>query len=98
MSDKLKLSYAAEDDIPEAFRSLYSVVNGKYELTGVEGVKLPRPDTETADRKPSPWSAKGWSLARQGQFVKDHGIDRAHAEAARWGCKVGSTRPNPAYS
>lgn len=39
MTTTLKSAYEKQDDIPEAFRPLFSERNGKYELTGVEGVK-----------------------------------------------------------
>ena len=46
-------------------------------------------------RKSNPWSAEGWSLARQGDLVKTLGQEKAAAIAASAGCKIGSTRPNP---
>lgn len=36
---KLKAIYDTQEEIPEAFRELYTERNGKWELTGVEGVK-----------------------------------------------------------
>lgn len=38
-TEMLKAVYEKLDDVPEAFRSLYSERNGKFELTGVEGIK-----------------------------------------------------------
>lgn len=35
----LKTSYEKQDDIPEQYRDLYSERGGKYELTGIEGIK-----------------------------------------------------------
>ena len=36
---KLKTIYDAQDDIPEQFRELFVERNGKFEITGIEGVK-----------------------------------------------------------
>ena len=36
---KLKLSYDKEDDVPEAFKELYTEKDGKFLLTGVEGLR-----------------------------------------------------------
>lgn len=36
---KLKTIYDTEEDIPEGFADLYTERNGKWELTGIEGVK-----------------------------------------------------------
>jgi hypothetical protein len=36
---KLKHLYDKQEDIPEAFRELYTERNGKWELTGIEGIK-----------------------------------------------------------
>jgi hypothetical protein len=47
---------------------------------------------QIADRK-SPWGVDGWSLRAQGEYVRQHGIEAAHREAARMGSKVGATRP-----
>lgn len=38
---KLKTIYDTEEEIPEGFAELYTERNGKWELTGVEGVKTP---------------------------------------------------------
>ena len=35
----LRLFYNSLEEIPEAFRSLYTSRNGRYELTGIEGIK-----------------------------------------------------------
>jgi hypothetical protein len=35
----LKATYTSEDDIPEQFRELYSVRDGTWEFTGVEGIQ-----------------------------------------------------------
>ena len=35
----LKTIYDNEEDIPEGFKELYTEKNGKWELTGVQGVK-----------------------------------------------------------
>jgi hypothetical protein len=39
MSAVLKALYEKQDEIPEAFRPLFSERGGKFELTGIEGVK-----------------------------------------------------------
>lgn len=39
MAAKLKTIYDTQDDIPEQFRELYIERNGKFEITGIEGVK-----------------------------------------------------------
>jgi hypothetical protein len=38
---KLKTIYDSQDDIPEGYADLYTERNGKWELTGIEGVKTP---------------------------------------------------------
>lgn len=38
---KLKTLYDSQDDIPEGYADLYTERNGKWELTGIEGVKTP---------------------------------------------------------
>lgn len=48
--------------------------------------------------KTNPWSAAGWSLARQGQIVKTLGVEKAASIAKAVGCKLGSTKPNPAFN
>ncbi len=35
---KLKLTYASQDDIPEAFRELFTETDGTFRLTGIEGM------------------------------------------------------------
>jgi hypothetical protein len=37
--EKLKITYESGDDVPEAFKSLYTEKDGKFHLTGVEGMK-----------------------------------------------------------
>lgn len=41
----------------------------------------------------NPWSAKGWSLTKQGQFVREHGMAKAQEMAKAAGSFVGATRP-----
>lgn len=53
---------------------------------------------KVADAKANPWTKEGWSLAAQGRYVTEHGLDAAKELAARVGCVVGSTRPNPKYN
>lgn len=43
--------------------------------------------------KENPWSAAGWNITRQGQYVKQHGIDKATQMAERVGSKIGATSP-----
>jgi hypothetical protein len=51
-----------------------------------------------SDGASNPWSAKGWSLARQGSLAKSMPIERVAAIARAAGCVIGSTHPNPAYN
>lgn len=44
----------------------------------------------------NPWSAEGWNLTKQGQYVKQFGIEKATAMAERVGSKVGATKPTKA--
>jgi hypothetical protein len=55
-------------------------------------------DAKKQSDEVSPFSAKGWSLRAQGEYVKKHGTAAAEAEAARFGVKLGSTKPNPKYN
>jgi hypothetical protein len=41
----------------------------------------------------NPWSAEGWNITKQGQYVKTHGMEKAVAMAARVGSTVGATKP-----
>jgi len=45
----------------------------------------------------NPWSAKGWSLTKQGELVK-LGVEKAAQIAKAAGCQIGSTRPNPNFN
>jgi hypothetical protein len=45
------------------------------------------------DSEDNPWSAKGWSLTKQGQYVKEHGMAEAQKAAQAAGSKIGATRP-----
>lgn len=45
------------------------------------------------DSDENPWSSKGWSLTKQGQYVKEHGMAEAQKAAAAAGSKIGATRP-----
>jgi hypothetical protein len=52
-------------------------------------------------RKPAasnPWSAAGWNATEQSRLVKRIGETKAAAIADAAGCKLGSTKPNPAYN
>lgn len=44
-----------------------------------------------ANGEANPWSKEGWNLTAQGQFVREHGIQRANEAAASVGSKVGAT-------
>ena len=44
----------------------------------------------------NPWSPEGWNLTKQGQYVKQFGIEKANAMAERVGSKVGATKPTKA--
>lgn len=44
----------------------------------------------------NPWSAEGWNLTKQGQYVKQFGIEKATTMAERVGSKVGATKPTKA--
>jgi hypothetical protein len=46
----------------------------------------------------NPWSAAGWNVTAQMGVHKRLGETKAIAIAAAAGCKLGSTRPNPAYN
>ena len=37
--DKLKVTYSTTEELPEGFEQLYTERNGRFELTGIEGVK-----------------------------------------------------------
>lgn len=37
--EKLKITYESGDDVPEAFKSLYTEKDGKFYLTGIDGMK-----------------------------------------------------------
>lgn len=41
----------------------------------------------------NPWSSDGWNVTRQGQYLKQHGMEKAVAMAERVGSKVGATKP-----
>jgi len=45
------------------------------------------------DSDENPWSSKGWSLTKQGQYVKEHGMAEAERAAKAAGSKIGATRP-----
>lgn len=46
-----------------------------------------------ASSEDNPWSAKGWNLTRQGQYVQEHGMAKAQEAAKLAGTKIGGTRP-----
>ena len=41
----------------------------------------------------NPWSANGWSLTQQGQYVKEYGMAKAQEAAKAAGTRIGGTRP-----
>lgn len=41
----------------------------------------------------NPWSADGWNMTEQGQYVRTHGKDKAEAAAKAAGTKLGGPRP-----
>ncbi len=41
----------------------------------------------------NPWHESSWNATKQGQFIKEHGIEKAHAKAAAAKSKVGATGP-----
>lgn len=45
------------------------------------------------DSDENPWSSKGWSLTKQGQYVKEHGMAKAQEAAKAAGSAIGATRP-----
>jgi hypothetical protein len=52
-------------------------------------------------RKPdqsNPWSQAGWNATAQSRLVTKLGEVKAAAIANAAGCKLGSTRPNPAFN
>ncbi len=53
---------------------------------------------DNPDHSTNPFSAKGWSISKQGQIVKAMGEAKAAQVAAAVGCTLGSTRPNPLYN
>lgn len=72
----LKASYTDQNDIPEAFRPLFTEVDGKWLLTGVEGVKR---DDEVATLEQSMRAAKAERSALI-EKVKANFGDRDFAE------------------
>lgn len=49
------------------------------------------------DNGDNPWSAKGWNMTKQGQYVREHGMAKAQEAAKAAGSAIGATRP-PAAS
>ena len=45
------------------------------------------------DSDENPWSAKGWNMTKQGQYIREHGMAEAEKAAKAAGSKVGATRP-----
>ena len=45
------------------------------------------------DSDENPWSAKGWNMTKQGQYVREHGMAKAQEAAKAAGSKIGATRP-----
>jgi len=45
------------------------------------------------DSDENPWSAKGWNITKQGQYIKEHGMAEAEKAAKAAGSKVGASGP-----
>lgn len=43
----------------------------------------------------NPWSAEGWNLTKQGQFLREHGAEKAEKMAKAAGTTIGGPRPKP---
>lgn len=41
----------------------------------------------------NPWSAKNWNLTQQGQFAREHGVEKATERAKAAGSHLGATSP-----
>jgi hypothetical protein len=54
------------------------------------------PNSGNLSNAQNPWSPEGWNITRQGQYIKQHGIEKATAMAERVGSKIGATKPTKA--
>jgi hypothetical protein len=43
----------------------------------------------------NPWSSEGWNMTKQGQFLREHGAEKAKKAAEAAGTTVGGSRPKP---
>ncbi len=41
----------------------------------------------------NPWSREGWNMTKQGQYIREHGAEKAEAAAKAAGSKIGALRP-----
>ena len=46
----------------------------------------------------NPWSYEGWNMTKQGQFLKEHGSEKAERMAKAAGTTVGGKKPPPKSS
>jgi hypothetical protein len=79
-------------------------VRDAFEATQVDKY-LDKPAAQTngagGNRRPeksNPWSKEGWNVSAQGRLVTAIGEAKAAKIADAAGCKIGSTKPNPAYN
>ncbi|MAD98770.1 MAG: hypothetical protein CMB99_15710 [Flavobacteriaceae bacterium] len=47
----------------------------------------------TGDSEDNPWSKNGWSITKQGEYIKQNGMSKAQEAAKSVGSFVGATRP-----
>jgi hypothetical protein len=64
----------------------------------IEATKAAAAAANNKDHSTNPWSRGGWSLRKQGELIRAAGEAKAAQIAAAVGCKIGSTKPNPAYN
>ncbi len=61
-----------------------------------------RPGDAPTDSKPklrnNPWLAGQFNISKQGELVRSLGAEKAAAIARAAGCKLGDTKPNPAFN
>jgi hypothetical protein len=91
---KLKRTYAAEDEIPAGYADLYTVRNGQYVLTEIEAETPPAEGGALRN----PFDPKHWgTLADRAAYLAKHGLKATEAAAAKFGCTMASTKPNPRF-
>lgn len=82
---KLKATYEKEDDIPEAHRELFTERDGKWELTGVEGIRTDADvtrlqgslDKERKDHKETKSKLRAWTSLGEDTEAVQAKLDRA---------------------